>query len=94
LVLTALAFTLTASAYTVMAFKKRDAVAAASPRADSGLLEFLDRHGASLLGAELVALALAAIVAVVLDRRPAYPRGNTQDARPPEDPDSRDSGVP
>ncbi len=95
LVLTALAFTLTASAYTVLTFQNLGAAnAAGDQRADSRLVEFLDRHGAGLLGAELVALALAAVAAVALDRRPAGRQGSARNPPPQHDPESHESGVP
>lgn len=93
LVLTALAFTLTASAYTVLAFQKLGA-AAGVLQADSGLLAFLDRHGAGLLGAELVALALAAGAAIALDRRPTGRPGSATNPPARQDPESHQSGVP
>ena len=71
LVVAGLAFTLTASAYAVMAVRKLDAGrgwqdAEPSPR----LIEFLDQHGEALMAAELAALAIAAIAAMESDRRP------------------------
>jgi len=76
LVLAAIAFTLTASAYAVMAVKRLDAAAAvAGAETSPGLLDFLDRYGAGLMGAELVVLAAAAVAAVGIERRQTGRRG-------------------
>ncbi len=75
LVLAAIAFTLTASAYAVMAVKRLDAAAVAGAETSPGLLEFLDRYGAALMGAELVVLAAAAVAAIGIDRRQTARRG-------------------
>lgn len=94
LVLTALAFTLTACAYTVLTFQSLGAAPAAGDlQVDSRLFEFLDRHGAGLLGAELVALALAAVAAVALDRRRTGRQGSAI-SPPTQHPESHESGVP
>jgi hypothetical protein len=87
LVLTAIAFTLTASAYAVMAVKRLDAtVAVTSAEADPGLLEFLDRYGAGLMCAELVALAVSAVAMIVAERRQAGRRDVPAGAQPEEEP--------
>ena len=74
-VLAAIAFTLTASAYAVMAVKRLDAAAVAGAETSPGLLEFLDRYGAALMGAELVVLAAAAVAAIGAERWQAGRRG-------------------
>ena len=85
LVLTAIAFTLTASAYAVMAVK-RLAVAAAvtTAEADPGLVEFLDRYGAGLMAIELVVLAVAAVAAIGTERRQTGRRDVPANAPPEE----------
>ena len=75
LVLAAIAFTLTASAYAVMAVKRLDAAPPAGGESSPGLLEFLDRYGAGLMGAELVVLAVAAVAAIGTERWQAGRRG-------------------
>ena len=75
LVLAAIAFTLTASAYAVMAVKRLDAAPLAGVESSPGLLEFLDRYGAGLMGAELVVLAAAAVAAIGAERWQAGRRG-------------------
>jgi len=75
LVLAAIAFTLTASAYAVMAVKRLDATAVAGAETSPGLLDFLDRYGAGLMAAELVVLAGAAVAAVGIERRQTGRRG-------------------
>ena len=90
LVVAGLAFTLTASAYAVMAVRKLDAGrgwqdAEPSPR----LIEFLDQHGEALMAAELAALAIAAIAAMGSDRRPLRKR-----APKPEHPSEKETPQP
>ena len=85
LVLAGIAFTLTASAYTVMAVRtmEGDRVAEADSR-DAGTVVFLDRHGAGLMFGPLGLLAVFAAAAVRAERRridphqllPASPRGH------------------
>ena len=69
LVLLGIAFTLTACAYGVMAFKgaRADAPAAVQP-SGAALLAYLDQHGAQLLGLELALLALCTLGAISTDR--------------------------
>jgi hypothetical protein len=69
LVLAGIAFTLTASAYAVMAVKKLDA-SLANPGAGASpwLIDFLDRHGAGLMFVELVVLAAVAVAAMGTER--------------------------
>ena len=94
LVLTAIAFTLTASAYAVMAVKRLDAAtAAASAEPSPGLIEFMDRYGAALMGAELVFLAVAAVAAIGTERRQTGRRDVPTHAPPEEDQLPRESGV-
>jgi hypothetical protein len=86
LVLTAIAFTLTASAYAVMAVQRLDAAAAvASAEASLSLSEFLDRYGAGLMCVELVALAVEAVAMIGAERRPTGRRDVPADAKPGED---------
>ena len=59
-------FTLTASAYFVLALHGNAALAAEPPRLD-GLLGFMDRHGAQLLVIELGLLAAATCGAIGTD---------------------------
>lgn len=69
LVIVGIAFALTACAYSVMTLRavhSSEAADANTPR--SGLLEFLDRHGAALMGGELALLALATVAAIATDR--------------------------
>lgn len=69
LVLVGVVFLLTACSYGVMAFKKRDyQEAAASAAAGSGLTEFMDEHGMTLLLVELAVLAVATFGAMATDR--------------------------
>lgn len=69
LVLVGLAFTLTASAYAVMAVRKLDASRALQGGdPNPWLIEFLDRHGAELMVAELAALAIVVAAAIASDR--------------------------
>jgi len=74
LVLLGIAFSITACAYGVMAFKAVHAGrqgADDAPPADaagSGLLEFMDKHGARLMAAELALLGLATVAAMATDR--------------------------
>jgi hypothetical protein len=88
LVVLGIAFALTACAYTVMtltAVRRHDA-----PEPSAGgaaLLEFLDRHGAELMGGELALLALATVAAIATDRywmRRAYDEHRrNQSTQPP-----------
>ena len=73
--LAAIAFTLTASAYAVMAVKRLDAAPLAGAESSPGLLEFLDRYGAGLMAAELVVRAAAAVAAIGAERWQAALRG-------------------
>lgn len=92
LVLTAIAFTLTASAYAVMAVKRLDADGGATgAEASSGLIEFLDRHGAGLMFAELVFLAVAAVAAIGTERWQTGRRDVPPDTRPAENQVQRES---
>jgi hypothetical protein len=75
LVLAAIAFTLTASAYAVMAVKRLETAPSAGAESSPGLLDFLDRYGAGLMAAELVVLAAAAAAAIGIERRQAARRG-------------------
>jgi hypothetical protein len=91
LVLTAIAFTLTASAYAVMAVKQLDAAAAvASAETSPGLIEFLDRYGAGLMCAELVALAVAAVAMIGAERRQTGRSDVPADAQPEKDQGQRE----
>lgn len=94
LVLMAIAFTLTASAYAVMAVKRLDAaMAAASEESSPALIEFLDRYGARLMCAELVFLAVAAVAAIGTERRQTGRRDSPTGAQPEKDQLPRESGV-
>lgn len=69
LVVLGIAFALTACAYAVMTLKAVQRHDAAEPTAGGvALLEFLDRHGAELMGGELALLALATFAAIATDR--------------------------
>lgn len=86
LVIFGIAFALTACAYSVMTLKavratEVDDAHAASP----GLLDFLDKHGAALMGGELALLALATVGAISTDRywmRRAYRESRSKPAQP------------
>jgi hypothetical protein len=67
LIILGIAFALTACAYSVMTLR------AVRPPQDEGasggaLLEFLDKRGAHLMGAELALLAVASVGAIATDR--------------------------
>jgi|SRR5581483_10345819 len=67
LVVLGIAFALTACAYSVMTL--RAVRAPANEEASGGaLLEFLDKHGAQLMAAELALLAVASVGAIATDR--------------------------
>lgn len=69
LVLAGLAFTLTATAYAVMAVQKLNASCVPQETNPSPwLIEFLDRHGAALMIVELAVLAVVVAAAMVSDR--------------------------
>ena len=69
LVLAGLAFTLTASAYAVMAVRKLEAGRALQEAESSPwLIEFLDRYGARLMLAELAVLAIVVVAAIGTER--------------------------
>ena len=93
LVLAAIVFTLTASAYAVMAVKRLDAAAVAGAEPSPGLIEFMDRYGAALMGAELVFLAVAAVAAIGTERRQTGRRDGPTHARPEEEQRPQESGV-
>ena len=86
LVLIGIAFTLTACAYGVMAFKVvRTKERAAEQPAGAALLTYLDEHGAQLMAVEVALLALCSFGAMATDRywirrdasrRDAPPRGD------------------
>ena len=90
LVVLGIAFALTACAYSVMTLKAvRRQEAPGASAGGAVLLEFLDRHGAALMGGELALLALATVAAIATDRywmRRAYDehRAN-QSKRPPSE---------
>ena len=64
LVIVGIAFSVSACAYGVMAFR---AVRSEPDTPQGALLTFLDRHGATLMGGELVLLALFTVAAIALD---------------------------
>ncbi|MGH7138567.1 MAG: hypothetical protein ACREHD_22695 [Pirellulales bacterium] len=68
LVIVGIAFALTACAYSVMTLRAVHSPEADANRPRTGLLEFLDRHGAALMGGELALLALATVAAISTDR--------------------------
>jgi len=70
LVVLGIAFALTACAYTVMTLKAVRPSPAAGGESAGGaaLMEFLDEHGAALMGGELVLLAVATIMAIATDQ--------------------------
>ena len=74
LVLVGIAFTLTACAYGVMAFKvvrTKQSINEQQPgeqNAGAALLAYLDEHGAALLGLEVALLALCTAGAMATDR--------------------------
>ncbi|MFM8986949.1 MAG: hypothetical protein ACKONH_13020 [Planctomycetia bacterium] len=61
------AFTVTATSYCLAVL--RGVRPETSRAASTGLIALMDRHGTSLLVAELVVLAVATVGAVVLDER-------------------------
>jgi hypothetical protein len=68
LVAAGLAFSITACAYGVMTVKMLHPAGAEEVRqADAGLLQFLDRHGMTLLLSELGALAVLTVAAIGTD---------------------------
>ena len=71
LVVVGVVFSLTACAYGMMAVRgvKAGGAAGEVPESESaaGMLHFLDQHGAKLLGAEIIALALATVGAMASD---------------------------
>jgi hypothetical protein len=79
LVLAGIAFTVTACAYGVMAFR---AVRTADP--PTGLPAFLDRHGGMLMVAELAVLAVATLAAIALDHRRGRMRSPNDEGRTPK----------
>jgi membrane protein required for beta-lactamase induction len=69
LVLLGIAFTLTACAYGVMAFKGARADAPVVDQSSgAALLSYLDEHGAQLMGLELALLAFCTAGAMATDR--------------------------
>jgi hypothetical protein len=69
LVLIGIAFTLTACAYGVMAFKVvRTRERAADQPAGAAMLTYLDEHGAKLMAIELALLGLCTAAAMATDR--------------------------
>lgn len=69
LVLTGLAFTLTATAYAMMAVQQLNASRVPQETNPSpSFIDFLDRHGAALMIVELAALAIVVVAAIVSDR--------------------------
>ena len=69
LVLIGIAFTLTACAYGVMAFKVvRTKAEVAAERDGAALLSYLDQHGATLMAIEVALLALCTVAAMATDR--------------------------
>ena len=90
LVLAGIAFTLTASAYAVMAVKKLDAgLANPNSGASPWLIEFLDQYGAGLMLVELVILAAIAGAAIVTERWRAGRRDLPSDSQLEEDQEQR-----
>ena len=90
LVLAGIAFTLTASAYAVMAVKKLDAdLANPGARASPWLIDFLDQHGAGLMLVELVVLAAFAVAAMGTERWRAGRRDLPSDSQLEEDQEQR-----
>ncbi len=68
LIVSGTVFTITACAYGVMAFSAVQGTALDPEGNGTGLLAFLDRHGLTLLGAELALLAVATVGAIATDR--------------------------
>lgn len=69
LVLIGIAFTLTACAYGVMAFKVvRTKAEVAEDGEGAALLTYLDEHGATLMAVEVALLALCTVAAMATDR--------------------------
>jgi hypothetical protein len=79
LLVVGVAFLLTASSYGVMAFREVQGHSAAASR--SGLMTFLDRHGALLMIVELAVLAVASVAAMATDN---YWTGRAEDGRAAE----------
>jgi hypothetical protein len=67
LVLAGAVFCVTACAYGVMAFRDVRGGAAVVENDSGGLMGFLDRHGAALMAAEVVVLAVATVAAIWTD---------------------------
>lgn len=77
-------FTVTATAYGVMAFT--DVRGGLPDPAEGGLLVALDRHGLKLLAAELLVLAIATVGAIASDREPEVePESSATSPAPPHD---------
>ncbi len=74
LVVLGVAFTLTACAYAVMAYRatrlSHNASAESSmlPAEESGLMNLLDQHGMTIMGAEVLLLGVATVGAIGLDQ--------------------------
>src|SRR5438094_10014204 len=92
LLVVGVAFLLTATSYGVLAF--RDVQGQSAAASGSGLMLFLDRHGAILLAAELAVLIVSSLGAMATDgywtRRalrasPAEPQFENQLEREPSD---------
>ena len=62
-----IAFVISASAYGVMAFRDTMRSTAGEPKEQAGLLGFMDRHGALVLGIEIVLLGVLTTAAIGID---------------------------
>ncbi len=81
LVIVGIAFSITACAYGVMAFKAtRPGVADLTIEAPVGLMGFLDEYGGKLMAIELVLLGIATVGAIGSDH---YWNRDSQESHPP-----------
>src|SRR5437868_8661254 len=86
LLVVGVAFLLTATSYGVLAF--RDVQGQSASASGSGLMLFLDRHGALLMAGELGVLILASLAAMATDGY--WTRRNRPDQAAESQPDPRE----
>lgn len=77
LVIIGIAFSVTACAYGMMTVRAARSDTAQRGEATSGMVTFLDRHGASVMAGEIFLLAVATFAAMGTDRWQANRRKNS-----------------